>query len=74
MMVRVGSEQHLISDQPQQHMGRNPSDTPYPGQSGSPSHRPYSPSPGSMPRCFPSLQTSSFDLPACRIFHMVSLS
>ncbi|KAK9909362.1 hypothetical protein WJX75_001049 [Coccomyxa subellipsoidea] len=49
MMVRVGSEQHLISDHPQQHMGRAPSDTPYPGQSGSPSHRPYSPSPGSMP-------------------------
>ena len=54
MMVRVGSEQHLISDHPQQqHLGRTPSDTSYPGQSGSPSHRPYSPSPGSMLRWAP---------------------
>ncbi|BDA42678.1 probable AP2-like ethylene-responsive transcription factor PLT2 at N-terminal half [Coccomyxa sp. Obi] len=48
MMVRVGSEQHLISDHPQQHMGRTPSDASYPGLTGSPSHRPYSPG-GGMP-------------------------
>lgn len=52
MMVRVGSEQHLISDQPQQHMGRTPSDASYPALTGSPSHRPYSPG-GGMPRSLP---------------------
>ncbi len=52
MMVRVGSEQHLISDHPQQHMGRTPSDASYPALTGSPSHRPYSPG-GGMPRSVP---------------------
>lgn len=52
MMVRVGSEQHLISDNPQQQlMSRVPSEPSYPGIPGSPSHRPYSPSAANMPRC-----------------------
>ena len=56
-MVRVGSEQHLISDHPQQHMGRTPSDASFPALTGSPSHRPYSPA-GGMPRSLPLITLS----------------
>lgn len=49
-MVRVGSEQHLISDGPQGMMGRTPSEPSFMPLPGSPSHRSFSPTTANLPR------------------------
>jgi hypothetical protein len=51
MMVRVGSEQHIISEGPHGHMGRTPSEPSFMQLPASPSHRSFSPTAANLPRC-----------------------